>query len=852
MAHYEDIVQDAPVRHHDITAPTADNDAEEETYAAAAAAHDETQDVSSPTENELSYVDGPTFDAEDSMVAAARVDGALEMQFADNAAREASVDEPLANECAVEPPSKRVKLDSDNVHDNAANDVELIHDTATAPLLSPILNSAHHASSSNATKPERKQRKEFTASEKLAILSELDTINPPSIKELLSKYNLSKSSFHRWRNPEYKRRLIEMVASGEEKDTTAPSTLANNENTADPPSLLYKGHKKRDMLDGLYPLKRALQRFLSYNASLPEEKQYAIRSGFLQAKARELRNTLITEARIRQEEIDEWNTKKKQPTDNAEYNDGYSEYNATEPPPQPILSPLELKTLQNFKGSKSWACHITSQLGLHQTQWSEISELNTTRYLEEAALATSGPLSGVLESKRPKKLRTEFLAVDKIRILREIEESNAERKKMRLPIWTVDEICERYGTSKSSLHRWRQQQRSGQLESVVEEGGGGTVKRVSKDRLTIVKKALVEYVEERGDGRVSFGMLQMEALRIRDELVGRYERVYGVPAVVAQGEEKGVVEGGGGEESGDGVTVDAGAIAEENTVTEGEVVDAVGGAVVETTNANVVENKIVTEAEGNGMAVVDGTNNFAEENATKESAGETFTSNEASAVPNDESTSVPADQVVMATQHHDGNPEPDNDPPVAEAITESSATSQISKDEYQALRIFKASLSWLRDLAKKHNFNMDTADDAKLDWGMDESRRVLYETYYHHSEMLQAQEEHATEDEQVINQDVSAEESQNRIIVVDQQQAHHDAAMARRQRMIKRSLKEDPSIHPNVSVHEPHEHYDQEHQQQYQDMHHGAVLAEEHVEQILAGNEGPVQADNGDDTYQIV
>ena len=61
-----------------------------------------------------------------------------------------------------------------------------------------------------------KERMEFTAQQKLHILSELDSENPPSIKALLQKYGVSKSSFHRWKRPEKRERLMEMVGHGQD------------------------------------------------------------------------------------------------------------------------------------------------------------------------------------------------------------------------------------------------------------------------------------------------------------------------------------------------------------------------------------------------------------------------------------------------------------------------------------------------------------------------------------------------------------------------------------------------------------------------------------------------------------
>ncbi|KAL7484171.1 hypothetical protein ACHAW6_009817 [Cyclotella cf. meneghiniana] len=621
------------------------------------------------------------------------------------------------------PPSKKVKLDDTAEHHSVV--------IPTIPSLQDGLvqnESYQHASNTSdaeavathESSSHRKPRKEFTASEKLAILSELDAPNPPSIKELLAKYGLSKSSFHRWRSPQVKERLLEMARSGEEQGVDVPitdetevdATSATSPHQGElvqvpPPSLLYKGNKKRDMSDGLLPLKRSLQQFIEFNASLPQEEQYAIRSAFLQVKARELRNELVRKAEEREVEIERWKIHHEQQGQHPmelpnEQNDESIIENDhdSNPCPPPLLTPTELKSLQNFKGSKSWSCQIASQLGLLTAPWSEASEANSRKYLEEAAAASSGALAGAVDVKKPKKARMEFTASDKVRILKEIDESNIQRKNAGLPILTVEEICETYGTSKSSLHRWRQQHKSGQLDAALEEGCTD-VKRIFKDKLSAVKAALAEFVA--GQEKVDYLMLQQRALEVRDDLLKGYEeRIKSGAVEVGVEASEGVVEGA------------------------------------------VVTDHIYIKEEEDDAAVT--------------------TDHNVSILPGETAVAAKDQDEDDVTDSRDSHTDKEQTS-TAQSNAISLAASKLTEDEYQALRNFKASMSWLREVAKKYNWTMDTADDAKLtpDWRL-ASRKVLYENYYpdHRND---CEEEH-----NIVVEETQAEDHHGEV--------HHDAIVA--------------------------------------------------------------------------
>ena len=657
---------------------------------------------------------------------------------------EATATHPSAD--IVEPPLKRVKL----------LDPSATNETAT---------------STAAATTKRKQRKEFTATEKLAILSELDPPNSLSIKEILQKYNLSKSSFHRWRQPDFREKLVCMAGEQQAQVEGAALLLATQSAPTDTsetsgetptttvaattPSLLFQGNKTRSPNDALYPLKRSIQEFITYNASLPKSEQYAIRSAFLQIKSRELRNELLEKAKVRDEEIDEWKKK---------YEDADPILSTC---PEPLLSTAQKMALKNFKGSKSWSCHIASTLGLLQTEWSEASELNSQQYISQAQSATIGPLSNTVDIKQPKKLRVEFTTAQKIHILNEIDADAMQCKSSGKHPMSVQEICQKYNTSKSSLHRWRQQQRSGLLDFMENNGNNSHLrnqKRIFKDRYIKIKEALVEYVRvEFGEKRrVGFGMLQEKALVARDELMREYEVVHGLRMGDGADGVQDIMDGDDGEKverPTTGVVADPSDGIANAPQTENEAVSNVSDSVPEipmptatatastTTDDSLEPNEIIPNSKATNdnihcapESVLPIDNEVANNNATSGEDSPANAPNPTDATPSNETTTDDHQQQQL--------PLSQSDIPTTASI--------LTHDEYQALRSFKASVSWLRELAKKYNFPMDNADDSRVKWTTNgnnsrpaaeteeemEQRRLYYEGYYPEETGDVGQEEH--------------------------------------------------------------------------------------------------------------
>ena len=319
---------------------------------------------------------------------------------------------------------------------------------ALPPLPDGHLNAVHKSQPT-------KDRTEFTAEQKLEILAELDSEQPPSIQDLIQKWGVSKSSLHRWKQPAKRERLQEMVGANQSK-------------------------LKRDMNDKFGKLKAELRRFCKENAAKPEAEQFEINSPFIQVKAREIRDALL------------------------------SQHNA-----EPFLEEKEVDGLRHFQGSKSWACvtgnelgYLSANKGANAIVWSEKAKANTATYLHRMRPPPAA-----------KKSRSEFTAQQKLNILKEMEAS-ADKPKM-----TVKQICEKYNTSKSSLHRWQQAFHSGKLQEAVESNGMGNAKRIFRDKLNPIKAALHEFVKENEKLQqpLLYSTLQQQALLKKDELLARHQ-----------------------------------------------------------------------------------------------------------------------------------------------------------------------------------------------------------------------------------------------------------------------------------------------------------------------------------------
>ncbi|KAL7531785.1 hypothetical protein ACHAXR_004232 [Thalassiosira sp. AJA248-18] len=362
-------------------------------------------------------------------------------------------------------------------------------------------------------KKAKKERKEFTAQQKIEILSELDGPTPPSVQSLLEKYGVSKSSLHRWRQPDKMERLQEMVGKGVgdngEGGDNGGNILSNRDKL-----------KKRDMYDKLRRIKLGLQSFCKENLARGENEQMAITSSLIALKAIQIKDKLLKshEEEVKKEAL--WRLNRK---DKEEEEEGSTTTTAP-PTTDNILTDEEVAALKAFKGSKSWACLIGNQLGyLSSTpaiQWSDAAKANTSTYLSQHAR----------HPPKPKKTRMEFTAHEKLMILRELEDTNAQiRVEGNAPPLTVDQICKKYHTSKSSLHRWKQQFRSGRLQELAEVGSGYcNAKRVFVDKLQVIKKELNDFVVENENAEVekrvpvNYTTLQARAIMAKELILEQY------------------------------------------------------------------------------------------------------------------------------------------------------------------------------------------------------------------------------------------------------------------------------------------------------------------------------------------
>ncbi|KAL3792934.1 hypothetical protein ACHAW5_006841 [Stephanodiscus triporus] len=338
-------------------------------------------------------------------------------------------------------------------------------------------------------KSSRKDRKEFTAEEKLQIISEISAL--PSVQSVLDKYGVSKSSLHRWRQPEKFGRLKEMVMGGagsdvDDGDADGEGGRAKSNN---PDGIIIENRdkfRKRDLHDKLRLIRLGLRFFCKENMNRDEDERLAITSSLIRLKAAEIKEDLLGRGEIRDED--------------------------------------ELAAIMAFKGSKSWACLMGNKLGYLSSggsiKWSEQQKANTAAYLEAHSRTPS----------RAKKNRTEFTTEEKLAILEELEATNARNKSESQPAVTVEQICQKYSTSKSSLHRWKQQYRSGQLQQLAAPSSGfSSAKRISTDRLHLIKHALNDfYIENENappDKRVTINcnLLQAKAIEVRNLLLERQQ-----------------------------------------------------------------------------------------------------------------------------------------------------------------------------------------------------------------------------------------------------------------------------------------------------------------------------------------
>lgn len=340
-------------------------------------------------------------------------------------------------------------------------------------------------------KQSKKDRREFTAEEKLAIISEIGTM--PSVQSVLDKYGVSKSSLHRWRQPEKLVRLQEMVrgsggGGADEGDDLEADGEDQQAKPGNPNVVVVENRdklRKRDLHDKLRLIKLRLQEFCKENMNRAEDERLAITSSLIQLKAAEIKEDLLGRGEIRDAD--------------------------------------ELVAVGAFKASKSWACLLGNQFGYLSSgasiKWSDAQKANTATYLEAHSRAPS----------RAKKNRMEFTAEEKLTILLELEETNARNKTESQPAVTVEQICQKHSTSKSSLHRWKQQYRSGRLQQLATASSGySNSKRISTDKLHVIKRALHNFYIENENAppekkaAINYNVLQAKAIEARDLLLERH------------------------------------------------------------------------------------------------------------------------------------------------------------------------------------------------------------------------------------------------------------------------------------------------------------------------------------------
>lgn len=395
----------------------------------------------------------------------------------------------------------------------------------------------------------KKERQEFTASEKLRILKLMEGSRQSSssvegsqpsytIKQLREKFGVSKSSLHRWR--QQKDRLEIMVQSEG------------------------LGNRKRDTKDPLEKIKIGLQKFYNENLNKLPNEQMIITTPVVQAMACKIREELLAE-------YDAIVADAAAASAVGENVDGQQQQEQ-QVQPQPNLNEEELDAIRSFKITKSWASRVSSSMGWfsqprrkptqqqQQQQQVQLQEhqvthvdgsvgLDNTAADAVAAATTTVAVDAMTEEEsnaekaklntlaflsqshpdystinpKSKKTRKEFTATEKIAIIAEMDPQQTAH-----PL-NMAEICEKYSTSKSSVFRWKQQLRAGILTQMVNEEGRGNFKRDVADKLGKVKIRLRDFIESNScqpeETRIALtgAVLQAKAQEFRDELVAQHD-----------------------------------------------------------------------------------------------------------------------------------------------------------------------------------------------------------------------------------------------------------------------------------------------------------------------------------------
>jgi len=401
----------------------------------------------------------------------------------------------------------------------------------------------------------KKDRNEFTATEKLRIINLLDgnsqdgqvtttttTVGgtallpqqpPPALtnKQIREKFGVSKSSLHRWR--QQKHRLQIMVQSEG------------------------LGNRKRDTKDPLEKVKVGLQKFYNENLDKSAEERLIITTAVVQAMACKIRDELLA--------VYDAVVADAAAAAAIGVTDGEQQQQQVQQP-EPNLNQEEITALRGFKVTKSWAGRVASSMGwLSQPRKKSSSNPQQEEEVEEQVI----PIEGVIHDEaaavaapddttaanteqhnaaeeekaklntleflskthpdysatnpKAKKTRKEFTAVEKLAIIAEMDPQQTST-----PL-VMAEICEKYSTSKSSVFRWKQQYRAGALTQMIEEEGRGSFKRDVNDKLGKLKVCLKDFIENNQAqppetrAVLSSGVLQGKAQQCRDELLAQHD-----------------------------------------------------------------------------------------------------------------------------------------------------------------------------------------------------------------------------------------------------------------------------------------------------------------------------------------
>ena len=231
---------------------------------------------------------------------------------------------------------------------------------------------------------------EYTAAEKLAVVRELKSENPPSVRLLAQQYGANHRSIYRWRKDEA--RLIKLV------------------------ELEGKGECKRAGDDPLVRVKDALQRF--YHSNYQDDgEQLPLTGTTIAAKAKQARDDLLAQHAI-----------------------------------SPFLNKEEVKALTEFTASTSWGRKIAHKFGWKNANVTGATASDSTSAAAGTVRPNESGLSPGAAVSLGRKPR-EILATNQKKMRMQIQDMKLEINKLKRQVTRADEKATKWAIENAEYQR---------------------------------------------------------------------------------------------------------------------------------------------------------------------------------------------------------------------------------------------------------------------------------------------------------------------------------------------------------------------------------------------------------------